>query len=57
MSCQASAAAVQAVHAGAGVAEGMLAARTAAAGVGVAAADASYVENEAESAAQLRALA
>jgi hypothetical protein len=52
-SFQPSAAAVQAVHAGAVTTRAALAARTAATGDSVAAAGACYVENEAESAAEL----
>jgi hypothetical protein len=55
-SFQPSAAAVQAVHAGAATARAVLAARTTATADNVAAADAHYVENEAESAAKLRAV-
>ena len=55
-SFQPSAAAVQAVHAGAAMTRAALSARTAATGVRVAAADARYVENEAESAAKLHAV-
>jgi hypothetical protein len=55
-SFQASAAAVQAVHAGAAMTRAALSARTAATGVRVAEADAGYVQNEAESAAKLRAV-
>jgi hypothetical protein len=55
-SIQPSAAAVQAVHAGAATTRAVLSARTAATGAGVAAAHARYVENEAESAAKLHAV-
>jgi hypothetical protein len=55
-SFQPSAAAVQAVHAGAAMTRAALSARTAATGVRVAAADARYVVNEAESAAKLHAV-
>jgi hypothetical protein len=55
-SSQPSAAAVQAVHAGAATTRAVLSARTAATGDGIAAADARYAENEAESAAKLRAV-
>jgi hypothetical protein len=53
---QPSAAAVSAVRAGAEVVAAALSVRAAATGVGVAAADASYVDNEAESAAKLHAV-
>ncbi len=55
-SFQPTAAAVQAVHAGMATTRAVLSARTAATGVKVAAVDARYVENEAESAARLRAV-
>ncbi len=55
-SFQPSAAAVQAVHAGAATTRAALSARTAATGVRVAEADARYVQNEGESAAKLHAL-
>jgi hypothetical protein len=55
-SFQPSSAAVQVVQAGAATTRAVLSARTAATGVGVAAADARYVENEAESAAKLHAV-
>ena len=55
-SFQPSAAAVQAVHACAARTRAALSARVLATGVKVAAADARYVENEAESAAKLRAV-
>lgn len=53
---QPTAAAVQEVHAGAATTRAVLSARTAATGFRVAAADARYVENEAESAAKLHAV-
>jgi hypothetical protein len=56
-SFQPSAAAVQAVHAGAATARAVLSARTATTGVGVLEANALYAENEAESAAKLRTVA
>jgi uncharacterized protein YaiL (DUF2058 family) len=55
-SFQPSAAAVQAVHAGAATARAVLLARMTATADRVAAADAHYVENEAESAAKLHAV-
>lgn len=55
-SLQPSAAAVQAVHAGAAMTRAALSARTAATGVRVAEADARYVQNEAESAAKVHAV-
>jgi hypothetical protein len=55
-SCQPSAVAVQAVHAGAATTRAVLSARTAATGVRIAEADARYVENEVESAAKLHAV-
>ena len=55
-SFQPSATAVQAVHAGAAMTRAALSARTAATGLRFAEADARYVENEAESAAKLRAV-
>lgn len=55
-SFQPSAAAVQAVHAGAATARAVLSARTTATGDRIAAADALYAENEAESAAKLHSL-
>jgi hypothetical protein len=55
-SFQPTAAAVQAVHAGAATTRAALSARTAATGVGVLEADALYVENEAESAAKLHSV-
>jgi hypothetical protein len=55
-SFQPTAAAVQAVHAGAATTRAALSARTAATGVRVTEADARYVQNDAESAARLNAL-
>jgi hypothetical protein len=55
-SFQPSAAAVQAVHAGTAITRAVLSARTLATGIGVAAADACYAKNEAESAAELHTL-
>jgi hypothetical protein len=55
-SFQPTAAAVQAVHAGAATTRATLSARTAATGFGVLEANALYVENEAESAAKLHAV-
>lgn len=55
-SFQASAAAVQAVHAGAAMTRAALSARTAATGVRVTEANARYLENEAESATKLHAV-
>ena len=55
-SFQPTAAAVQAVHAGAATTRAALSARTAATGVGVLEANTLYVENEVESAAKLHAV-
>jgi hypothetical protein len=55
-SFQPTAAAVQAVHAGAATTRAVLSARVAATGAKIAEADARYVENEAESAAKLHAV-
>jgi hypothetical protein len=55
-SFQPTTAAVQAVHAGAAMTRTALSARTAATGVGILEANALYIENEAESAAKLRAV-
>ena len=55
-SFQASAAAVQAVHAGAAMTRAALSARTAATGVRVTEANARYLQNEAESATKLHAV-
>ena len=55
-SFQPSAAAVQAVHAGAAMTRAALSARTAATGVRVTEANARYLQNEAESATKLRAV-
>lgn len=55
-SCQASAAAVQAVHGGAATVRATAAARTATAGTDISAADCRYIENEAESAGRVRAV-
>lgn len=57
LSCQSSTAAVGAVRAGVGVVRAALSARVADTGVGVAVVDASYVDNDVASAAQVRTLA
>lgn len=55
-SFQPTTAAVQAVHTGAAATRAVLSARTATTGVKVAAVDARYVDNEADSVARLRAV-